>query len=50
MGRSKMGPIAAWLSVLAPVLLWHAGRGAAKDASITGYLESLGEDSVAVGL
>ena len=45
-----MGPIAAWLSVLAPVLLWHAGRGAAKDASITGYLESLGEDSVAVRL
>ena len=50
MARPKIGPIAAWLSVLALLLFWHAERSAAKDASVAGYLESLGEDSVAVRL
>jgi len=51
MVRPATGSFAAGLPVLlAALLIWHANVGAAKDASITGYLESLGEDSLAVRL
>ena len=50
MGGPKTGAVAAWLTVPALLLLWHAQRGVAKDASVTGYLESLGEDSAAIRL
>jgi hypothetical protein len=45
MARPKL-----WFAMLAPLLLWQVERSAATDASVTGSLESLGQDAIAIRL